>query len=199
MKCEDGYIYSQGDINVDRSMVFTCAGRYVDRKFKPEDGWWDRMFTPKWHFVTWTKMGAWATIDAVPNDTTSGRRTSLFIKDIIYDRKEQEHPHCWKDPCYHPDHLSDPTTTACGNFTLCDRRCDDGSADGKEPKVPSPGKSGQSLCGVVADMEHVPPIKDSLKFNYTYPNKTVCSCLGDHVPIDDAVVVGSPGCKARAT
>ena len=199
MKCEEGYIYSQGDINVERSMVFTCAGRYVDRKFKSEDGWWDRMFTPKWHFVNWTKMGAWATIDAVPNDTTSGRRTSLFIKDIIYDRKEQEHPHCWKDPCYHKDHLSDPTTTACGNFTLCDRRCDDGSADGKEPKVPSPGKSGQSLCGVVADMEHVPPIKDSLKFDYTYPSKAVCSCLGDHVPIDDAVVVGSPGCKARAT
>eukprot|EP01043_Picozoa_sp_COSAG02_P011982 COSAG02_NODE_452_length_22047_cov_20.154502_7_plen_1411_part_00 len=178
VSCKEGYVFSQGDIFVSRSNVFTCGGRYRwdhssgTSVYEAEDGWWDRMFTPKWYFNSWIARGTWADLNHVPNETNSSSWYSRFTSTEFDVRKKQDHPFCWKDPCYHPNRLIDKDHTACGNNTRCTRVC----ADGSKPNVDSPGTAGgQQLCGKLGDENGV----GKQPFNYAYPTVAICNCTSE--------------------
>ena len=178
VSCSEGYIFSEGDIAVQRSNVFTCGGRYQwdhgrgTSVYERLDGIWDGMFAPKWHFNNWIARGPWADFDHVQNETDKTSWYSRFWPSGYDVRKTQAHPFCWKDPCYHPDRLINPLHTACGENTTCERVCEDLS----KPNVSSPGSSGgQQLCGNAGDKNGI----GKKPYNFSYPSKANCSCVGD--------------------
>ena len=147
VSCSEGYVFSEADIAVQRSNVFTCGGRYQwdhgrdTSVYVGLDGFWEQMFAPKWHFNNWIARGPWAGFNYVPNETDKTSWYSRFWPSGYDVRKQQAHPFCWKDPCYHPDRLTNPLhrilPLAAKTPQSCERVCDDLS----KPNVPSPGSS----------------------------------------------------------
>ena len=172
MRCKDGYVWSSGDQNpdVNRSLDFECA---------LGDNWWNRMFTPNWTPISWIKYGPWEQGKA-PNDTANCTKPSAFIDEQVC-QPVQEHPKCWKDPCWSENHVDNPAYTGCGNNTSCERWCDNSLSEDARPNVssPSPVPGAQQLCGVYNKSGVLRP------YDYKYPAGRSCTCTQGTTPVED--------------
>ena len=151
VECKEGHVWSNADLIVGRSKIFTCSDDY----------------SPKWNFVSWPAPTVNSLITGPEIDTCHDK--SWFTSEKVCQPKVA-HPHCWLDPCWSPMTKDNPLWTACGDNTRCERYCEGGVT----PSVPD--KGGQALCGIDSQPynvkypsqkncscydDHYVPIKDS--------------------------------------
>ena len=184
--CKEGYVWSNADLNVGRSKVFTCGNGDKWNLFpswspiSPSSGRWLAKFrTPKWHFVNWTaSTNQHGLTSQDPDHTgleddpaTCHKESWMPWAPNIVCTKKQAHPHCWADPCYSP-HTSDKNKayTACGANTTCVHLC----ADGAKPLYQVGGSKSDSdvseapLCG-----------NESMPYAVKYPSQKQCACVDE--------------------
>ena len=194
ISCKEGSVWSNADLSVGRSKIFTCGGgddwnlwSWLPFSLAPDPHaqFLAKFRTPKWHFVNWPAETDRPT--GPENDTATCHDKSWFTDEQVC-AKKQAHPHCWADPCYSSKTKDNSLWTACGNNTRCDLRC----MGGAKPSVQDKSGGGAPLCGLDLGGDSLQP------YNVKYPSQKNCSCYDNHyVAIKDSQ--GNPdwtqGCR----